>query len=348
MERNSGRIAVVACLLFATLPGWPAARAGEPERVQGRGFSYVPPSGPGWQLISRSPTETMYGKQPSGEKVGGHFTHSFLMAVKLYEPMSAANSKAFVNAVRDAHLADGTESRFMTVRASAQHYGEPGVFCAEYEALVHERDNPHYRGMLLVMEQHGIACLDRSSTFVVTICTSERRPAGEPSFLDRTTRDEAAAFLRSLVVDAYRDSPPAAVAPVPRTQQSAGAARERWTSIGYTDGVPAFVDLSSIVVAGTGRLATIKMDFPPHSTRSPAFLGPEHAEKWLDFVVFQGGFNCSKGLSRQEAATGYFEDGSSARDTSRPFPQPWGVPQPGSWLDNALRLVCQQDLEQSD
>lgn len=348
MERNLGRFTLITWLLIAALGGSPATLAGEAERVQGRGFSYVPPSGPGWHLVSRNPNETMYGKQPSGERVGGYFTHSFLMAVKLYQPMSAANSKAFVNAVRDAQLADDPASRFKTVRVFARHYGEPGVFCAEYEALVHERDNPKYRGMLLVMEQHCIACLDRSSKFVVAICTSERHPAGEPSSLDPTTRDEAAAFLRSLMVDPYRDSTAAVDTTAPLARQSAGAGGERWTSIGSVDGWPALVDLSRIVVSGASRHASIKMDPPPQSAKGPDFLGPEYADKWLDFVIFQSGFDCSKGLARQEAATGYFEDGSSARDTSRPFPQPWVAPRPGSWLDNALRLVCQQDVEQPD
>jgi hypothetical protein len=211
MERNSAYSAFLVWLLIATLIESAPTFAGEAERVQGPGFSYVPPSGPGWHVASRSPTAVLYGKQPSGEMVGGrltgHYTHSFLMAAIVDQPVSAGSSAAFVDAVRSAYSAQDPKSRIKTVRAFARHYGEPGVFCAEFEAVVNERDNPNYPGMLLLMEQHGIICLHRSLKFTVRLETSERRPAGEPSFLDQTSRHEADAFLRSLMIDAYREAP---------------------------------------------------------------------------------------------------------------------------------------------
>jgi hypothetical protein len=282
-----------------------------------------------------------------GGRLTGHYTHSFLMAAIVDQPVSAGSSAAFVDAVRGAYSAQDPKSRFKTVRAFARHYGEPGVFCAEFEAVVNERDNPNYPGMLLLMEQHGIICLHRSLKFTVRLETSERRPAGEPSFLDQTSRHEADAFLRSLMIDAYREAPSSSGGAAPGLPREAeagsgsGTGRERWVQIFEHEGTGrVFIDAASVVTTGTERRASIKMDFPPRSIRGPAPAGPAFADKWLDFVIFQAGFNCTERLMRQEAATAFFEDGSQTADRSRPFPQPWQPPCSVQWEITALKMVC--------
>jgi hypothetical protein len=102
----------------------------------------------------------------------------------------------------------------------------------------------------------------------------------------------------------------------------------------------AFVDVSSIRIAGDVRRAWIKWMFP---------IDPAHRSQ--DHIMYGTAFNCVKGTNRDEAEIIYYSDGTNYSDVSYGDGIDWIIPADVSvkpWLPlptgtpwyEAMMLVC--------
>lgn len=97
-----------------------------------------------------------------------------------------------------------TEERFRVISAKTGPFGPQGSYCAQYDTVNEERDNPGAPGVVLEMTAHGFYCLDASSKFVINASYSERKPQGSESFLDDALKQEAEGFLKDVMFTPLR------------------------------------------------------------------------------------------------------------------------------------------------
>jgi hypothetical protein len=75
-----------------------------------------------------------------------------------------------------------------------------GVDCVRPDVVYEERDNPRAPGSVLVISVHGFMCRHpHVPTLGIILFYSERFVEGEQSLLTETLKQEAEAFLRSVV-----------------------------------------------------------------------------------------------------------------------------------------------------
>lgn len=116
-----------------------------------------------------------------------------------------------------------------------------------------------------------------------------------------------------------------------------------WVSVWKSaDGaVESFVDAANIKIEGEIRTAFIKHDSQPHTEKG---LG-ENANKWVDYQLSSGSFDCVKKVAREESNAVYYEDGTAERYTNPMLerlgvPEPW-MPLPDDPLARALmQFIC--------
>jgi hypothetical protein len=183
----------------------PPAEREAVETIRGPGFSGRKPTGGQWKvsigqsyLAFTTDTPAAVGMAARGQ--------TFLLVVTLASPAFALDigadrfPQAFAQETRR-----NIRDRFRLVSIAATRRGDPGDYCADYEVTMEERDDPEIPGVVLEIRTRGFACLDESSAFVVQAFYSERRPRGTATMVDASLREEAEAFLESLIVNPKRE-----------------------------------------------------------------------------------------------------------------------------------------------
>jgi len=112
-----------------------------------------------------------------------------------------------------------------------------------------------------------------------------------------------------------------------------------WVVVSWSvdDKLETLVDVSSIRITGGVRRAWSKFDYAPQTRR-----GADHnASKWIDYSVSRYAFNCAEELSRLEALTQYFEDGTNDSVPATLLPLPWEAVLPETLQDYTMKYVCE-------
>jgi hypothetical protein len=111
------------------------------------------------------------------------------------------------------------------------------------------------------------------------------------------------------------------------------AQASEWVSIGKTNTVEIFFDVSSIRVEGLIRRAWVKRVLKPHTTK---YTGGD-ANKWWSETRERIAFNCSDETSREEATTVYYDDGSNESSDGT---KPWMPVAPDSVGRGEMQFIC--------
>jgi hypothetical protein len=117
-----------------------------------------------------------------------------------------------------------------------------------------------------------------------------------------------------------------------------------WVSVWKSDDgtTESFVDAANIKVEGEIRTAKLKHVSQHHTERG---LG-ENANKWVDYQLSSGSFDCVKQVIREESNVVYYDDGTVQRYDNPMLeqlgvPEPW-VPLPDDPLAKALmQFICE-------
>jgi hypothetical protein len=95
------------------------------------------------------------------------------------------------------------------------------------------------------------------------------------------------------------------------------------------------VDVSSISIVGSVRLAWRKVVFAAHSRKSPT-----DANKWQSYQVVRDAINCAEGTSRFEAVSYYYEDGTHEYMSPEFLPGPWQPVPPDTMASIEMQFIC--------
>ena len=100
-----------------------------------------------------------------------------------------------------------------------------------------------------------------------------------------------------------------------------------WVSVWKSaDGtVESFVDAANIKVEGGIRTAWLKRVPKPHTEKEL----DDNANKWVDYQLSSGSFDCVEMVIREESNAVYYDDGTVQR-YENPFLESLGVPEP--WM----------------
>lgn len=121
------------------------------------------------------------------------------------------------------------------------------------------------------------------------------------------------------------------------------AEASEWASLGKSkDGTKeAFVDVSSIRIAGEIRSGWGKFVFLPHTMKGVGAA----SNTWQSYVLSHDAFNCSEETFRTDVINIYFEDGTvdmCSGSALAGFPESsWTPVPPDSWREKQMRLVCE-------
>lgn len=118
-----------------------------------------------------------------------------------------------------------------------------------------------------------------------------------------------------------------------------GAAQaSEWVSIGKTNNgnAEALVDVASIKVTGTMRLAWVK-GVPAHHTEKG--VGSDKG-KWVSYYLNRFAFDCGDDTSRIEGGMIYFDDGTNTSVPNMDFPASWEPVPPDTGLHSILDFTC--------
>jgi hypothetical protein len=202
------------------------------ERVELRGFSVLPPTGPHWCLAARGETGVAYGKNAFGgrilqavpsleEQIHTFVAMAYVAEVDGPRPADAEALRAFVETwLRSGGLSQvqdpsGTTvmsdkpvaaTRFTVVQASVAVDSSLGASCVRASSLVEERDNPRARGAVLILEEpDNYVCLHPTSPReLIVFGYSERYIKGRhpgPRFVE-TLKPEVEPFIGGIRFDA--------------------------------------------------------------------------------------------------------------------------------------------------
>ena len=102
---------------------------------------------------------------------------------------------------------------------------------------------------------------------------------------------------------------------------SGTAMSAEWLNIGRSKDrkIEVLVDMTSIRAERNIRRASTKYDYAD-GTQEVAGHDPA---KWLDYSLFRKAFNCAEEMSKTEAITLYFEDGTTESVAAESDPEPW-------------------------
>jgi hypothetical protein len=119
---------------------------------------------------------------------------------------------------------------------------------------------------------------------------------------------------------------------------SGTVASEEWLNIGRSeDGkIEVFVDVTSIRAERNIRRAWTKHDY---AQRSQEVAGHDPA-KWIDYSVSRKAFNCTEEMSKTEAMTLYFEDGTTESVPAEHDPEPWKRVVRETLIGVEMKFVC--------
>jgi hypothetical protein len=183
----------------------PPAEREAVETISGPGFSGRKPAGGQWKVSIGQSYLAFTTDTPAAVAMAAR-GQTFLLVVTLASPAFALDIGAdrFPRAFEE-ETRENIPDRVRLVSIAATRRGDPGDYCADYEVTTEERDDPEIPGVVLEIRTRGFVCLDESSAFVVKAFYSERRPRGTPTMVDASLREEAEAFLKSLIVNPKRE-----------------------------------------------------------------------------------------------------------------------------------------------
>lgn len=95
------------------------------------------------------------------------------------------------------------------------------------------------------------------------------------------------------------------------------------------------VDVSSISDSGSIRRVWAKMTYARRTENDPS-----DPIKRTSYNLARLAFNCTEDLSRTEAVTVYYEDGSVEALPPAMYPKPWEPVPPDTVLSNVMEFVC--------
>jgi hypothetical protein len=117
-----------------------------------------------------------------------------------------------------------------------------------------------------------------------------------------------------------------------------GAAQAaEWVSIGKADDrmQETFVDVSTIRTVSGIRRASTKVILVPDTKRGDG----DDANKWVDYLLYRLAFNCAETISRMEALTIYYDDGTNRSEPPERLPA-WAPVPPSTVEENAMQFIC--------
>jgi hypothetical protein len=111
----------------------------------------------------------------------------------------------------------------------------------------------------------------------------------------------------------------------------------QWVSIGKADDKTqeTFVDVSTIRTVSGIRRAWTKVVFVSHTKRGDG----DDANKWADYAVYRLAFNCAEVISRTEALTIYYNDGTNWSEPPERLPEPWAPVPPETVIEEAMQFI---------
>lgn len=171
-------------------------------RLEGVGFSALPPNGKDWYLYEQwthAPYSYYFLKyEPKKQRP----LQSFVTQVEcIMSDVDKGSSPAeFRKAIERFLVNLNTTDRIHVVSIDVRFFGPQESYCALYDFVFEEKNNPHATDTVLVGYQHGFMCLQSiSPKLIIHAAYSERRPQNESSILDETLKREVEDFLGNVV-----------------------------------------------------------------------------------------------------------------------------------------------------
>ena len=112
------------------------------------------------------------------------------------------------------------------------------------------------------------------------------------------------------------------------------AQASNWVSVGNNDAgtVEAFIDVSSLRIAGNIRRAWFKYVYKTHSEKGAD-------GKYWSYTVLKTAFNCTEEMFRFEAGTDYYEDGTNSTPPAEFYPT-WKPVAPDTTASDEMQFIC--------
>ncbi|MGH8523023.1 MAG: hypothetical protein ACREXY_02025 [Gammaproteobacteria bacterium] len=114
-------------------------------RIRGTGFSVLPPQGKDWYIERQAPNGVVFGKIFPGQlKSVMDKRQTFVAGVLVMKPevKKVNTSQEFPKAVEELFVGRMTEGSFRLISAKTGPFGPQGSYCAQYDIVQEERDNP--------------------------------------------------------------------------------------------------------------------------------------------------------------------------------------------------------------
>ena len=190
-----------------TWPGPRPTRIADPtQRVQFRGFSLLPPNGPGWMAAPPIPTQpapsylvAFFGKE--AENRGARNVHTVAASVFTWD----VGSKTFDTPADFLHFEEAESDHAVGAQVSPRHRvldskteldASLGPKCIKYDYNIEDTGVPSAPGSPFILTMHGYRCVHpKWPRYLIDVGYSERYLNGEQPF---PLEAEVAPFLKSL------------------------------------------------------------------------------------------------------------------------------------------------------
>lgn len=191
-------------IFVASCAMWPSLKpvTNPTTRLDGVGFSALPPNGKDWYIYEQwthAPYAHYFMKyDPKKQKP----IQSVVTQVEcIVSDVEKGNSPAEFRKAMEQFLVNlNTADRIRVVIIDVRSFGPQESYCALYDFVFEEKNNPHAPDTILVGYEHGFMCLQAiSPKLIVHAAYSERRPQNESSILDETLKREVEDFLGNVV-----------------------------------------------------------------------------------------------------------------------------------------------------
>jgi YVTN family beta-propeller protein len=176
------------------------------QRVQFRGFSLLPPNGPGWLEIPPLPTQpgsaylvASFGKEPEHPRAENIHTvaatvETWDMGSKTFDSPAAFLRFEETRAAEAVNMKVSPRHRLLAAKSALDN--SLGPSCIRYDYTVEDTGVPWAPGSPFILEMHGYRCLHpKWPRYVIDVGWSQRYLPGEQPF---NIEAEVAPFLKSL------------------------------------------------------------------------------------------------------------------------------------------------------
>jgi hypothetical protein len=190
-------------------------------------FSVDAPEGKRWCLAYKTPTSVTFYTHPlmgqfieKPERSMFPSTNTFFLRAEIVRHNAAdLNGAAALHQFIEEWLKRGggvnrsgtevtlvstNDPRFTLISSEMDPEPSLDADCVGYRALVEERDNPKYPGVVLNTRDHAMICLiTKSPDYVVIMVWSERYEPGnqaDPEYFDRIENEDVERFFKSLKI----------------------------------------------------------------------------------------------------------------------------------------------------